>query len=351
MKKTKGAKMSDIKDWSNSAGGNTAASPNGWPENMAPSGVNDSARENMAALRRQHEDAEWIDRGETPTFATTASFTLAGDKSTTYHAGRRIKASDSTNTLYGTIASSTYSATTRVSVTLDSGQFTSSLSAVAVGILSFTNPSGDVVFKTGSQTIAGPKKFTSGVTVENAAPFYKLIETGATVDEGKWRILADGDFLKIQTLNDAEDTVVTALALSRTGTTVDLIDLQATTLQHNGVKMISEAFTSSEQDISSGAQRVMAHGLSVTPYVIATVLKCKTAQYGYSVDDELLINPASNNPGDAAVARGMSLVTDSTNITIRFSQVTGVFGVLRKDTGTGVGLTDANWKLIIKAWG
>ena len=44
--------MVDVPVWSETASSNVTASPDGWPENMAPSGVNDSARENMAALRR-----------------------------------------------------------------------------------------------------------------------------------------------------------------------------------------------------------------------------------------------------------------------------------------------------------
>src|SRR3990167_304736 len=40
----------DVRQWSTTAASNNDASPDGWPENMAPSGVNDSARENMAAI-------------------------------------------------------------------------------------------------------------------------------------------------------------------------------------------------------------------------------------------------------------------------------------------------------------
>lgn len=48
----------DVSGWSTAAGSNNDASPDGTPESMAPSGVNDSAREVMAAIRR------WIvDRG------------------------------------------------------------------------------------------------------------------------------------------------------------------------------------------------------------------------------------------------------------------------------------------------
>lgn len=39
-------------NWSESAGSNNAAPPNGWPEGMAPSAVNDAAREMMAVLKR-----------------------------------------------------------------------------------------------------------------------------------------------------------------------------------------------------------------------------------------------------------------------------------------------------------
>jgi hypothetical protein len=46
--------MSDIESatYSEAAGGNNAASPNGAPEGMAPSGVNDTIREIMAAIKR-----------------------------------------------------------------------------------------------------------------------------------------------------------------------------------------------------------------------------------------------------------------------------------------------------------
>jgi hypothetical protein len=41
-----------IQDWSTTAASNNSASPNGFPEGMAPGGVNDSAREVMAQVRR-----------------------------------------------------------------------------------------------------------------------------------------------------------------------------------------------------------------------------------------------------------------------------------------------------------
>jgi len=49
--------MSEIQSWSATAASNNSASPDGWPESMAPSGINNSARENMAALARWYKDS------------------------------------------------------------------------------------------------------------------------------------------------------------------------------------------------------------------------------------------------------------------------------------------------------
>ena len=48
--------MTDVSTWSPLAGGNTIVSPDGFPEGMLPSGVNDSSREVMAAVRRFYDD-------------------------------------------------------------------------------------------------------------------------------------------------------------------------------------------------------------------------------------------------------------------------------------------------------
>ena len=48
--------MSEVQSWSSTAASNNSASPDGWPESMAPSGINNSARENMAAIARWFKD-------------------------------------------------------------------------------------------------------------------------------------------------------------------------------------------------------------------------------------------------------------------------------------------------------
>lgn len=48
--------MSEVSSWSTTAASNNSASPDGFPEAMAPSGVNDSARELMASIKRWRDD-------------------------------------------------------------------------------------------------------------------------------------------------------------------------------------------------------------------------------------------------------------------------------------------------------
>lgn len=100
---------------------------------MAPSNVNNAMRATNAAVREWYENADWVDFGDTPTYASSTTFTISGDVTARYHANRRIRATDAT-TLYGTISSSSYSApNTTVTVTLDSGSLSASLTAVAIG--------------------------------------------------------------------------------------------------------------------------------------------------------------------------------------------------------------------------
>jgi hypothetical protein len=91
----------------------------------------------MASIRTYANDAEYFDLGNTPTYLTATSFSLGSSDTTNFHVGRRVKLFDAT-TLYGTIESVS---ATYVSVRLDSGALTTSLSSVAVGVIRAANTS------------------------------------------------------------------------------------------------------------------------------------------------------------------------------------------------------------------
>ncbi len=122
--------------WSTTANNNNSASPDGFPESMAPSGVNNSAREMMALLKGWYEDPLWIHL-HAGVYASGTSFTIAGvDVTATYVAGRRVKVVDAATTLYATIASSSFSTNTTVNLTIDAGAtLTNPLTRVEISAL------------------------------------------------------------------------------------------------------------------------------------------------------------------------------------------------------------------------
>lgn len=81
---------------------------------------------------------QWVS-GPAPTYISATSFTLAGDQTTTFHVGRRVKTTNSGGTIYSTITASAYGALTTVTVANDSGTLDSGLSAVAYGLISSLN--------------------------------------------------------------------------------------------------------------------------------------------------------------------------------------------------------------------
>ena len=103
--------MTDIKDWSATAASNNSASPDGYPEGMNPSGVNNSDRESMRAVRKQFLDSEWVNPGSTVTHVSVTQFTIADnseitDFSSFYPVNRRLKLVGTTPfTLYASVTS------------------------------------------------------------------------------------------------------------------------------------------------------------------------------------------------------------------------------------------------------
>ena len=131
--------MSKISTWSTTAASNNSTAPDGWPEGMPPSGVNNSAREMMAQIRDVWNDKDWFiigdqDGSTTFTYSSGTAVTVSATNVTTvYHANRRVKVVGSnTGTIYGYIASSSFSTNTTINFTFDSGSISASDAAVDV---------------------------------------------------------------------------------------------------------------------------------------------------------------------------------------------------------------------------
>jgi hypothetical protein len=127
-----------IRSYSTTPSSNNAASPFGFPEDMAASGVNDSARQVMADVRTWYEDAQWIDYGHVPTRTGNTTFTIPTDVTAIYTVGRRVKVTGSA-TGYSTVSSSAFASVTTVTVVNDSGTLPATLTTVSVGIVTQSN--------------------------------------------------------------------------------------------------------------------------------------------------------------------------------------------------------------------
>ena len=103
-------------------------------------------------------------------------------------------------------------------------------------------------------------------------------------------------------------------------------------------------FTSSEQTITRGGSLTLAHSLGANPFLVQARYICKTAEQGYSVNDELIANMFDDNGGQM---HGTSVVADSTNLNVRFGS--GVLVFPHKTTGNRASITEANWRLVVRA--
>lgn len=110
---------------------------------------------------------------------------------------------------------------------------------------------------------------------------------------------------------------------------------------------ITQSFTSSDQTITSAGQLILAHGLGTIPLIVQHFLVNGTGEHGYSAGDVVQIG---NFGDDFDRNRGMSVVVDATNITIRFGSLAQVFNVIDKDDGTIATATNASWSLRVRAF-
>lgn len=184
--------------WSTTAANNATADPSiNWQEGQAPSTVNDSARAMMAVIATWYQAPEWLNLGDVPTYVSGTQFTVPGNLTSRYTVGRRIRASVTAGTVYGTITNSAFTSLTTITLALDSGSLDSGLSEVDVGILNPANPSLPsglsptfaALTTTGNATIGGNLTVTGTVSGSNI--------TGTSDERLKddWRPMAR-DFLE-----------------------------------------------------------------------------------------------------------------------------------------------------------
>ena len=221
--------MAGIKDYSSTASNNTSVGGVSIAEGMLPSNINNAFRAVTADIREWYNDSQWVIYGDgdgsfTAAYASGTSFTINGSNVTgVYHADRRIKAvGSSTGTIYGTIASSSFSSNTTVNVTWDSGSLSSETLTIYVGALSKSN------------TSLPAKVVDSGNLADNAVTTAKITNANVTADKlagtldisAKTVTLPDGS---VSATKIAADAVITSKILDANVTTAKIANANVTT--------------------------------------------------------------------------------------------------------------------------
>lgn len=164
-----------LKSYSTTPASNNSAPPDGWPEGMLPSAVNNSAREVMARLAEWYADAEWILRNDTVTGFTGTTLTITGDVTAKYTVNRAIRL-DESNSKRGIITASSYGAPS-TTVTVSGYTIVGTPTAVELGIIDASSTG--VVTIAGAQTVQGAKTFSGITTFQKQASIARVALTDA----------------------------------------------------------------------------------------------------------------------------------------------------------------------------
>lgn len=105
------------------------------------------------------------------------------------------------------------------------------------------------------------------------------------------------------------------------------------------------SYTTAELALVAATASTDAHGLGGVPDRIKTVIRCKTAELNYAVGDEVEVTYTYYNGYENNNAQ---VSANATNL--RSVQGTNRWVIANASSGSLVGPTAANWKMVIKAW-
>ncbi|NBV06668.1 MAG: hypothetical protein EBS06_05470 [Proteobacteria bacterium] len=201
----------DLKYWSTTPANNATYDPDiNWQEGQAPSTVNGSARQMMAAIRSKWEDAQWFNYGSTVypiVYVAATQFRITGaDATSIFEVGRRVRAVGTlTGTIYGTITTSVFSTNTTVTVIWDSGSLNSETLNISISIISNTNNSIPYLNKKGSDVASASTIDLNAVNGELIDVTGTTAITAITLNAGQSRIVR---FTGILTLTNGSSLIL-----------------------------------------------------------------------------------------------------------------------------------------------
>lgn len=108
------------------------------------------------------------------------------------------------------------------------------------------------------------------------------------------------------------------------------------------------SYDSGELTITSGGALTLAHGLGQKPYLLRHFLRCKTAENGWAIGEEIELAYAGSGTG-FSTHRWPGFRCDDTNIVLRYGSGASAFGYVHAATGSEANLTNSNWRMIVRA--
>ena len=322
----------NIKDYSTTQASNTSLNGINTAEGMLPSDLNNALRALMKNTRDWFNDSQWVEYGDGDAnvvyaYASGTSFTIAGaDVTSVYHAGRRIKLTASTpGTIYGTIASSSFSTNTTVNVTWDSGSLSNeAITTVYIGALSKTNnsiPTGIAATKIADGTISDAEfQYLNGVSsnlqTQLDAKQATITGSATTIDTesltANRAVISNGSQkIAVSSVTDTELGYVSGVSSA----IQTQIDSKQATLTGGATTITSSNLTASRALQSNGSGKVEVSDVTTTElgYLDGVSSAIQTQLDAKQASDAQLTDIAGLTPTDSnfIVGDGSNFVTES----------------------------------------
>ena len=322
----------NIKDYSTTQASNTSLNSISTAEGMLPSNLNNAIRALMKNTRDWFNDSQWVEYGDgdasyTATYASATSFTIDGaDVTSVYHAGRRIKLTASTpGTIYGTIASSTFSTNTTVNVTWDSGTLSNeAISNVYIAALSKTNdsiPTGVPATKIADGSISNTEfQYLNGVSsnIQTQLDAKQATITGSASTIDTESLTADRAVISNSSQKIAVSDVTSTELGYLDGVTSAIqtqLDAKQATITGGASTIATSDLTASRALQSNGSGKVEVSDVTTTElgYLDGVTSAIQTQLDAKQASDAQLTDIAGLTPSDSnfIVGDGSNFVTES----------------------------------------
>lgn len=182
--------MSDIHTWSTTAANNNSTAPNGWPEGMAASSLNNCGREMMAAISKWYKDTN----GTLVSGGSSNAYTLTPNRTISAYEGGLSFTFEANHTSTSTTPTLNVSSLGAKTITDQEGNALTIGDIVSGGIYQVTYDSGEGKFKL----------ISSFVTSSGLVPFaYCRVSSGGSLQTGSLNISSiskTGDGVYVVTL-------------------------------------------------------------------------------------------------------------------------------------------------------